>query len=184
MKFYVIRHGQTNWNIEGKIQGNTDIELNETGIKQANAVKETIKKYDIDLIVSSPLKRARKTAEIINETVKCDIIFSENLKERCYGEFEGKIRKDISIDEIMQSEQLNNYYANIQYKGIETIQDLCDRVWNLIDNLKNEYKNKNILLVSHGGTIRAINAYFKGINEDGTVDNPGVKNCEIKEYKL
>lgn len=70
MKFYVVRHGQTDWNAEGRIQGKTDIELNETGIEQARQLKELIKDYNIDLIISSPLKRTRKTAEIINETVK------------------------------------------------------------------------------------------------------------------
>ena len=99
MKFYVVRHGQTDWNAKGRIQGKTDIELNEIGIEQARQLKALIKDYNIDLIISSPLKRARKTAEIINETVKCNIIFEDSLKERGYGIFEGMIRKEIN-DEI------------------------------------------------------------------------------------
>ena len=66
MKIYVVRHGQTNWNVKGKIQGKSDIELNEKGIEQAKELKELIKNYDINLIISSPLKRAKQTAEIIN----------------------------------------------------------------------------------------------------------------------
>ena len=195
MKFYVVRHGQTDWNAKGRIQGKTDIELNEIGIEQARQLKALIKDYNIDLIISSPLKRARKTAEIINETVKCNIIFEDSLKERGYGIFEGMIRKEINDellidvvskeinDELINSDILNNYYINKEYKEIETIQSLCSRVWKLLDNLKPKYKDNNILLVTHGGTIRAINGYFNGINEKGIIDNPGLKNCEIKFYE-
>lgn len=182
MKFYVVRHGQTDWNAKGRIQGKTDIELNEIGIEQARQLKALIKDYNIDLIISSPLKRARKKAEIINETVKCNIIFEDSLKERGYGIFEGMIRKEIN-DELINSDILNNYYINKEYKEIETIQSLCSRVWKLLDNLKPKYKDNNILLVTHGGTIRAINGYFNGINEKGIIDNPGLKNCEIKFYE-
>ena len=66
MKIYVMRHGQTDWNLAGKAQGRTDIELNDTGIEQAKQTKKQIDNYKIDLIICSPLKRARKTAEIIN----------------------------------------------------------------------------------------------------------------------
>ena len=139
MKFYVVRHGQTDWNAKGRIQGKTDIELNEIGIEQAKKLKELIKDYNIDLIISSPLKRARKTAEVINEAVKCNIIFEESLKERGYGIFEGMIRKEIN-DELINSDILNNYQINKEYKEIETIQSLCNRVWKLLDKLKQEYK--------------------------------------------
>ena len=94
MKFYIIRHGQTNWNKEGRIQGKTDIELNEEGIKQAKEAKNILKDYPIDMIVSSTLKRAKKTAEIINEAKNVPIIFKEALEERCFGEFEGKTQQE------------------------------------------------------------------------------------------
>ena len=75
MKLYVMRHGQTDWNVAGKIQGSTDIELNETGIKQAEATKEKLLGENIDVIISSPLKRARKTAEIIASGRDIPLIF-------------------------------------------------------------------------------------------------------------
>ena len=93
MKFYIIRHGQTNWNKEGRIQGKTDIELNEEGIKQAEEAKRILKDYPIDMIVSSTLKRARKTAEIINEAKNVPIMFDKALEERGFGDFEGKYEK-------------------------------------------------------------------------------------------
>lgn len=183
MKFYIIRHGQTNWNKKGKIQGKTDIELNEEGIEQAKEARKNLENCDIDLIISSPLKRARKTAEIINETRKAPIVFDKALEERGFGEFEGKIRKEIH-DEILDSEILANYNLNKQYKGVETIHDLCDRVWNLIDELKEEYHDKNILLVTHGGVTRAINGYFNGPNEEGILKDLNLNNCEIRTFEI
>ena len=135
MKIYVVRHGQTKWNLEGRIQGKTDIELNEKGREQAKTIRDLIAKYDIDLIISSPLKRAKETAEIINSKLKCPIIFDKALEERCYGEFEGEVRKLIE-DEIVNSQMLHNYNLNLDYKGIEPIKDLCNRVWGLLDNMK------------------------------------------------
>ena len=183
MKIYVVRHGQTKWNLEGRIQGKTDIELNEKGREQAKTIRDLIAKYDIDLIISSPLKRAKETAEIINSKLKCPIIFDKALEERGYGEFEGEVRKLIE-DEIVNSQMLHNYNLNLDYKGIEPIKDLCNRVWGLLDSIKEKYKNKNILLISHGGVIRAINGYFEGVDEDGVIENPQLSNCEIKIYEI
>ena len=75
MKVWIIRHGQTDWNKNGKIQGSTDIELNETGIKQAEEVIPTFNEHNFDLIISSTLKRAMKTAQIINREKNVEIIF-------------------------------------------------------------------------------------------------------------
>ena len=183
MKFYIIRHGQTNWNKKGKIQGKTDIELNEEGIEQAREATKKLENCDIDVIISSPLKRARKTAEIINETKNVPIIFKEELEERGFGEFEGKIRKEIH-DEILDSQILANYSLNKEYKGVETIRSLCDRVWGLIEELKKEYVDKNILLVTHGGVTRAINGYFNGANENGILEDLNLHNCEIRTFEI
>ena len=63
MKIYIIRHGQTDWNVQRKIQGTSDIELNSTGIKQSEEARKIVKELELDFIICSPLKRARKTAE-------------------------------------------------------------------------------------------------------------------------
>ena len=93
MKLLLTRHGQTDWNVMGKVQGITDIELNETGIKQAEETREKLLNENIDEIISSPLKRAKKTAEIIGSERNIPIIIDEAIIERRYGKFEGKINK-------------------------------------------------------------------------------------------
>lgn len=92
MKLLLTRHGQTDWNVAGKVQGTTDIELNEIGKKQAEETGKKLLNYDIDIIISSPLKRAKKTAEIIRENRNIPILLDDGLKERCFGKFEGKTR--------------------------------------------------------------------------------------------
>lgn len=93
MNLYVIRHGQTDWNVMKKMQGSVDIELNEIGIKQAYITKENLDSISIDVIFCSPLKRAKQTAEIINKGRNLEIIYDERLRERNYGEFEGGVSK-------------------------------------------------------------------------------------------
>lgn len=184
MKIYVVRHGQTDWNVAGKCQGRTDIELNNIGIEQAKNTKGQIKKHNIDLIICSPLKRAIKTAEIINEATNCKIVSDERIIERCCGEVEGKTEKE--WDSIIGDDVdiINNYNLNYDKQNIEPIQTICKRVWNLLDEIQEKYKGKNILLVTHGGTCRAINAYFNGIGENGYVQSAHIKNCEIREFEF
>ena len=175
MKIYVTRHGQTDWNVQGKTQGRTDIELNEVGIKQAKQTKEELKNVDIDLIICSPLKRAKQTAEIINEGRNIQIIFDNQIIERNFGEFEGK---KIKFDEFW------DYNAHPRYQRAETIQEIISRISNFLDKIKGEYKDKNVLLVTHGGVSIAINCYFKGIPEDGKLINYCLHNCEVQEFEI
>jgi len=177
MKLYVIRHGQTDWNLAKRIQGMTDIELNETGLAQAEEAKEKLKEYPIDLILCSPLKRAMKTAQIINCEKKVDIVCDSRLVERGYGEIEGKEFEALDLKTFFD---LN---LNLKTSGVEPIKTLMDRVSSVLDEIKETYKGKNILLVTHGGTIRAINAYFNGIPEDNVLPKMGYGNCEVREYE-
>lgn len=183
MKVYVIRHGQTDWNLSKKTQGKTDIELNETGIEQARKAKEEINKCNIDLIYCSPLKRARKTAEIVNEDKKCKIIYNKALEERGYGDFERKTKDEIK--EMIESwEKIHNYTENSNERNIEPIKDVCARVWNFLDEIKNKEQEKDILIVTHAGVCRAINAYFNGKDENGMIESAKMENCEIREFEF
>ena len=164
MKLYVIRHGQTDWNAIEKLQGKTDTELNETGINQASQAKEEFDKLQVDLIIASPLKRTKRTAEIINENKKLPLFYDERLMERCFGDAEGTFFKQTGI---FKKVKLWDYNENSNYQNAEPVVDLCKRVWSFLDEVKEKYSDKNVLLVTHGGTMRTINAYFNGIQDDG-----------------
>lgn len=175
MKIHIIRHGQTDWNLLNKIQGKIDIELNQNGILQAKNIINKINNYNFDLIICSPLKRAKQTAEIINRDKNIKIIYDKALIERDFGDFEGTIS---NFDE----DPLYNLKLNIKTKNIETAKQLYIRVSNLLDYIKDNLNDKNILLVTHGGTSRAIEAYFFGIDENGNMPPETLNNCEIREY--
>ena len=183
MKVYVIRHGQTDWNLAQKTQGKTDIELNQTGIEQAQKPKVEINKYNIDLIYCSPLKRAKKTAEIVNEDKKCNIIYEKALEERGFGDFEGKTKDEIK-EMIDDWETIHDYKLNSTERNIEPIKDVCNRVWNFLDEIKTKEAGKDILIISHAGICRAINAYFNGMDSTGNVSSAKIGNCEIRKFEL
>ena len=174
MKILFVRHGETNLNNPRRMQGISDNELNENGIKQANIVKKIINNEDVDLIIVSPLKRAMQTAEIINSKINKKIIIDDRIKEMDYGLLEG---------EIYSKDYWNMGY---DYKSIngENILDFQERIYKFIEDIKVKYKNKNILIVSHGGVARIFRCYFEGIPEDRNLADYGIANCEIKEFKI
>lgn len=89
MKLYIVRHGKTDWNIMGLLQGQTNIELNEEGINDARKLSKEINLNEIDLCISSSLERAKQTAEILTNN-KIKIIYDDMIVERGFGDYEGK----------------------------------------------------------------------------------------------
>lgn len=189
MKILVTRHGQTDWNILRKLQGQTDIELNDTGRKQAEETGKRIKDEKIDLIITSPLKRATETARIINKSVNANVIEDTRLAERMFGNNEG-----LTIDELHKLKETNqeanyiwDYQKNINFNNIEPVHDFFERVYNLLDEIKEKYNDKTILLVGHGGTSVPINCYFERIPLEQFSNRKDVKkldNCEVWKFTI
>ncbi len=177
MKILVTRHGQTDWNVEKRIQGRTDIELNNKGIEQAYQTKENLKNEKIDLIICSPLKREKQTADIINKDRNIPIIYDERLLEICYGENEGRLHDDFDYDGFWSI--VNTH----EYKDAENVNKFIQRAHNFLNDLKNR-KEENILIVTHNGVCRAINTYFNGIPNDNNIIDLGIKNCEVVKYNF
>ena len=182
MKLYVMRHGQTDWNVLRKVQGCSDTELNENGIKQAQNAKEKFEEYPIDVILCSPLKRTRKTIEIMNKDKKIPVIYEEKLLERSWGKIEGIQGEE--ADYFFNQHDYWNYHTNLKIKEIEPVVDCCQRVWEFIEEIKEKYAGKNVLCVTHRGIARVINSYFSGIGENGILPRTGFENCEIREFEL
>lgn len=174
MKVYIVRHGQVPHNVLKKYS-NENEDLNEIGVQQANELKEKIYNIDYDIIISSPLIRAKHTAEIINVNNK-DIIIDNRLEERNPGDLNGK---PISYT---NREEYWDFNSKIQYGTSENMKDFFARVFDFLDDLKLKEYN-SVLIVAHSGISKAFSAYFQGIN-DGKFLEHGLKNCEIKEYEL
>lgn len=174
MKVYVIRHGEVSSNILG-IYNRVDDRLNEKGIEQANILKGKLADIDYDIIISSPLIRAKETSEIINVLSK-EIIYDDRLKERDAGSFKGK-----SLD-LTNRYEYWNYNTELQQGDEEKIRDFFNRVWSLLDELKG-MNYKSVIISCHSGVSKAIRGYFEGIG-DGDFLDKGLANCELKIYEL
>lgn len=178
MKLYVTRHGQTDYNKDEIILGITDLPLNETGIAQAAELAENIEKLgDIDLIISSPMKRALSTAMAAAEKCGTDMIVDERLREWDYGEFEGKSRFTEGF-----AENKVNFGVRMGGSG-ESLLQLSHRVYSVLDDIKEKYNDKNVLVVCHGGICRVIETYFNDMTNE-EYSNWFMGNCQIIEYIL
>lgn len=147
-QFFYVRHGQTDWNLKRKLQGNADIPLNETGVSQAHEAKDLLKGQPIATICSSPLKRARKTADIINEVLDCPIIEIAGLKECNFGVHEGTKWNDWLQDWLKGDESTTP-------PGVESYTDFIER-GRLAVNEALTHPGP-VLIVAHGGIYMAIN---------------------------
>lgn len=171
---YIVRHGQTDWNVEGRYQGRIDIELNQVGINQAEEIAEKLKDVRFDYVFSSPLIRAYDTASIISSD--CKIKKDNRLIERCNGELEGKLKKDFD-NNINFNDPLSNEY------GIESIVDFRKRIKSFCKMItKEKYKGKNLLIVTHAGVSIYIRCFFEGEPADNNYNNYKLKNCEVLVY--
>lgn len=175
MKIYVIRHAQTDSNKNG-IAGDIEEDINETGVQQCLEAREKVKNLDIDLIISSPARRTKHVTEIINVN-NIPVIYDERIIERELGIYETFNYKDIDRVDFWN-------YNPKKYLDLELMKDLCDRVNDFIEDIKNKYSDKKILVVTHGGITRGFYCHSFGIPEDGNLADVGQKNCEIKEYEI
>lgn len=176
MKIYSTRHGQTDYNKQDIILGTTDIELNETGLAQAHELAEKVAEHDdIDLIISSPMKRAIKTAQLVAEKNGLEIIIDNRLREWDYGRYESKSRFTDGF-----AENKVNFGVKMGRTG-ESLMQLTHRVYSALDEIIEKYRDKNVLLVSHGGVCRVIETYFKDMT---TEQFAGwfMGNCQLIEY--
>lgn len=175
MKIYSTRHGQTDFNKRDIVLGTTDIELNETGLYQAEKLAERVSELDIDIIIASPMKRAMKTAQFVAEKNNLEIITDVRLREWDYGEYEGKTRFTEGF-----AGNKKNFGVRMGKTG-ESLLQLAHRVYSALDDIIENYSDKSILLVSHGGVCRVIETYFHDMTT-AEFENWFMDNCQVIEY--
>ena len=177
MKLYVVRHGETIWNVENRVQGVSDIPLTDKGRLDATLQKDFVKTLDIDVVISSPLDRAIETARILTDG-KYPINTDDRIKERDWGMNEGA---DIdSVDRI----DCWDVILNTRVQNIESIQDFMYRVSSFLEDIKVRYKDKKVLLVTHSAVIRVIHYLLGTIPEDGNLSRINIPYLRVLEYDL
>lgn len=163
-RLFLIRHGETAWNKDSRLQGQTDILLSDAGRKQAEALSRRLAGENFSAFFSSNLKRSLETAEIIAKPHNQEVYISPGLQEINFGDWEG-----LTIDEIRKnySEIASKWWASpleTRVPGGETLGELAERSSIAVKSIVNRYPNQKVVVVAHGGTIRSIVGMVLGLD--------------------
>lgn len=188
MKLYLIRHGETDWNTVKRLQGATDIPLNENGEHLAKITGDGMKDISFDLIFSSPLKRAYRTAELIRGERKIPIIKEERIREICFGDYEGLVSRSEGYN-IPDPDFRFFFTKTEEYKtppNGESVESLLTRTGDFLEELKNrkDLQEKTILISSHGAAVRALLSNIEHCGIDRFWGNGVHKNCGVSCVEL
>jgi broad specificity phosphatase PhoE len=162
---YLVRHGRTDWNDQGKYQGSSDIPLNTYGLKEAVDVGHELSSIPFTAIYSSPLKRAARTAEEIAKHHNISIQHIPELKERSYGEFEGLTFKEIELHPAFVRSKREGWYLRGAPEG-ETFEQAVARVGKSLDAIVGKHRGETIGIVAHGGVIKSIGYHIGHLTTD------------------
>jgi len=153
----LVRHGETDWNAEGKLQGHTDRPLNDYGRRQAQALADKLAGESIDAVYASDLSRARETAEILGEKLGLTVAVDPDLREKNWGNWEG-----LTSDERL----------HIEFEG-ETSEAHRDRTLSAVQRIVERHPGERVVVVTHGGSLRRIQAAVSGFAL------PVIENCAV-----
>lgn len=176
-RVFLIRHGETQWNAELRVMGQLDIPLNDVGREQARRTAELLAGERFAAIYSSDLVRAVETAQIIAAPHRLDVITLPELREARYGLWEGLTRQEVLERFPKEYKMRRTDPENFRPSGGESRKELYERASKIFSELVARHPRQKILLVSHGGTIRAILRSVLGLgpgNGHFAVDNCGI----------
>jgi uncharacterized phosphatase len=172
---YLVRHGETDWNKSRRIQGSTDIPLNDTGRAQAATAGKLLARRQWHAIVASPLSRAFETAQIIAAEVGLPSpTQNATLVERRYGEAEGLDYRQVDA----------LYPQDVDVPGRESRDEVMERVVPALLRISAEHPGENVIVVSHGGVIRAVLAAIDPDNVHGTITNGSIHSVRVADGSL
>jgi len=179
---YLVRHGETDWNVKGLVQGHSDIPLNDKGRWQAKELSKKLSHVKFAAGFSSDLVRAKETAEIIALKHKINIITLKTLRERAFGRLEGKNWKN-NYEDAKELEKLWPKLGELtqeeikkhRLEGLETNDVLMGRFIQALREIAIAYVGKNVLVVTHGGVMRAFLLHIGFATKEqlppGSIDN-------------
>jgi len=155
-KLLLLRHGRTEWNAQGRYQGQTDVALNAAGRRQARQLAERLCHKEIDAVYASDLQRARETARIVAEAHGLPVKAEARMREICFGAWEGKTHDEIEAGE---AAVLHRWYDNPVHTappGGEMLSAVLDRVRAAYEDVLEDHQGETVAIVAHGGTLRLL----------------------------
>lgn len=178
MQLHLIRHGETGWNAEGRVQGHADNPLNEIGRGQARALRERLAHLRPARIYASSSRRARETAELGFGHLELEVVVTDQLREICLGDWEGHLYQALEQSHPEQVRQFRQEPHNFRYPGAETFAELQARgLVALAEIVARETPGSDILVVSHGAMIRTLLSHYLERPLSRLWEPPRMHNC-------
>ncbi len=178
---YLVRHGQTDWNVQRRVMGRQPVSLNETGIQQIQQMALSLKAWPIEKIVASPLLRTVESAQIISDTLGLPFEQHEGFAEISVGEWEGKYWSQMDSDPLLKSFESNP--SKTRPPRGETLSEVQTRAVKTIETMAHQGTHTHLLVVSHADTIRTILAHYLAMNLDHSRQLQ-VDNASLSVLKL
>ncbi len=161
-RLILIRHGETDWNVEGRWQGQIDVPLNAKGKQQARAVAKSLREVPIDAIYASDLQRALSTAQEIARLKGLQVQTDARLREIHQGAWQGMLVKDIEARYAQRFAQRQHNPLTVAPPGGETVAQVKQRVVAAVEDIIQNHPHQTVVIVSHGFALAVILAHFQG----------------------
>lgn len=176
---HLVRHGQTSWNVDRRIQGQSESDLDQTGRNQAIAVGDRLRTLPFIAIHCSTSVRTRQTLELLLADVQHPVTYRDDLREMCFGEWEGQLWSDIEQAHPEMVMRFREGSSDYSVPGAENHKQLQDRGVVAIEDILSAYEgcDGDILVVSHGALLKRILAAYTGIDLAVRPDLPPLHNC-------
>lgn len=177
MQLHLVRHGQTRWNAEGRIQGQLDSTLDELGREQAASLAPKIAELGLEAVYCSTSKRTRETAALALDPPFPDIVYRDELREICLGAWQGRMWDDVQHEAPDQVEHLRAVSPGFAVEGAESYVDIQQRGVRAIERIIAEAAAEVVLVVSHGALLKTILAHYTSQPLQTLRYLPSLPNC-------
>lgn len=162
-ELWLIRHGQTDWNLEGRLIGQTDLPMNPAGFAQVEELAARLDGHRFSAVYSSDLLRARQTAEILSRRLSLPVHYDPRLREINQGDWEGEVFETITERYPQIIAALQTDPLHVRPPGGETLAELDGRLRAALDDLTASHPNESVLVVSHGLALAVLLAHARGL---------------------
>ena len=186
----MVRHGETAWNAEGRVQGQLDIPLNDTGRTQARATAEALAGRDFTAIYCSDLMRVRQTAEPSARRLALPVVFMAELRERHYGMFETLTYVEVREKFPAEYARFRDKDPDFDFNGGESLRSFNERSLKAVGELIERHQGEQILVFTHGGVLEMVYRHARAVGlsspRDFEIPNAGINWIEVSpaEWKV
>ena len=184
-KLYLVRHGQTTFNAERRIQGQMESELTDEGRAQAELLRNKLKEVGFDALYVSPMQRTRETARILTRGFGLTPVYDDSLKEILMGDWQGRLVEDLEKEYAVELDVFWHHPENFHRPSCETYEQLRRRASHAMEEIVKKHPNRKVLVVTHGALLKTLYTYFKyqSIHEIANAPHPHSTGLSVVEKK-